>query len=435
MGRAFRREHTRARDSACPHQQNEGSMHTTLTLHKLASIPPFARHTRQRYHRHTSLTLPRSVVAARHSHTTETESTHTWRTRRATPPTRTRRRTATTTATTMATTTTTMARPPASPSPTVRACATLRFDSINPIVKTQVHSTPPFPTPLSQKTPTHPATTTEGGGCCGGHDGEGGAVDTAAPPVARTVLPGDCVKLDPEEEALAVVGTQGLKVRRSVRGPSRQGRASPRVYSCACGVSSIHHQGLALPCVSVGVRACVQSRDRRCRPRTAPVPFTFSTWHNAPHLMAQVTKIAGLEGMVKLKELTLRSSLIGRMEGLGTLTGGEWPPGRMRWCGGEWRASIPGRGTWQAKLTPFPLSPSSMHVYTAGLVHLELYDNQIAHLEVRVFLTLRSNVFLHGERRHDASLTHTPAAPTQYSSHHTLRLPLISLPTPHPQKN
>jgi Leucine-rich repeat (LRR) protein len=51
----------------------------------------------------------------------------------------------------------------------------------------------------------------------------------------------------------------------------------------------------------------------------------------------QVTKIAGLEPLVKLRELVLRSSLISKMEGLSTLT---------------------------------------------NLVHLELYDNQVEALEV-----------------------------------------------------
>lgn len=53
--------------------------------------------------------------------------------------------------------------------------------------------------------------------------------------------------------------------------------------------------------------------------------------------MVQVTKIAGLEPLVKLRELVLRSSLISKMEGLSTLT---------------------------------------------NLVHLELYDNQVEALEV-----------------------------------------------------
>lgn len=53
----------------------------------------------------------------------------------------------------------------------------------------------------------------------------------------------------------------------------------------------------------------------------------------------QVTKIAGLEPLVKLRELVLRSSLISKMEGLSTLT---------------------------------------------NLVHLELYDNQVEALEVRL---------------------------------------------------
>jgi hypothetical protein len=34
-----------------------------------------------------------------------------------------------------------------------------------------------------------------------------------------------------------------------------------------------------------------------------------------------VTKVAGLELLTNLRELTLRSSLISKMEGLGTLTG------------------------------------------------------------------------------------------------------------------
>lgn len=52
-----------------------------------------------------------------------------------------------------------------------------------------------------------------------------------------------------------------------------------------------------------------------------------------------MTKIAGLEPLVKLRELVLRSSLISKMEGLSTLT---------------------------------------------NLVHLELYDNQVEALEVRL---------------------------------------------------
>lgn len=73
-------------------------------------------------------------------------------------------------------------------------------------------------------------------------------------------------------------------------------------------------------------------RDRRSDPAIhATTLFCFfciknKTIHNThtnthKHTNTQVTKIAGLEGMVKLKELTLRSSLIAKMEGLGTLTG------------------------------------------------------------------------------------------------------------------
>lgn len=63
------------------------------------------------------------------------------------------------------------------------------------------------PTPQQQQTAE---------GCCGGHGhghNDGEEADEPPPPVARVVLPGDCVELDLEEEALAVVGTQGLKVR------------------------------------------------------------------------------------------------------------------------------------------------------------------------------------------------------------------------------
>ena len=106
-----------------------------------------------------------------------------------------------------------------------------------------------------------------------------------------------------------------------------------------------------------------------------------------------MNKIAGLEMMTALKELVLRSSLIQRMENLSSLTGPSLspflppslPPSlspaplpvllRVRLEGGRKGGREGGReGGQQFKI------PSSRFT---GLVHLELYDNQITALEVR----------------------------------------------------
>lgn len=127
--------------------------------------------------------------------------------------------------------------------------------------------------------------------------------------MARVVLPGDCVELDPEEEALAVVGTQGLKVRVCMC-----------VCVCIVCVVVVVGGGVSVCGGCGGGRGCMSVLcDGHCPRRLiGPLSFTHTLLHQK---RKQVTKIAGLEGMVKLRELTLRSSLIGKMEGLSTLTG------------------------------------------------------------------------------------------------------------------